>query len=76
MKLYIFLKKKREIFDSFYKQNIFLKIIGDFYYNKTKYLFRERVDSFYKNKIEYLFREIEYLLIERELVVVIKIKSK
>jgi len=38
--------------------------------------FLERVDSFYKNKIEFLYREIEYLLIERELVVVIKIKRK
>jgi len=41
----------------------------------------ERIDSFYKNKIEYLFREIKYLLekriySERELTVVIKIKSK
>jgi len=38
-------------------------------------IFLERIDSFYKNKIAYLFREIEYLLRERELVVVIKINN-
>ena len=64
MKLYIFLKKEREKFGSFYKQNIFLERIGGFYQNKTEYLLREikylrerissqereRVGGCYKNK--------------------------
>jgi len=66
MKMYILLKKKeREQFGSFYKQNIFLEMIGGFYYNKHNIFFLERVDSFYKNKTEYLLREIKYLLGER-----------
>jgi len=48
MKLYIFLKRER--IDSFYKQNIFLEIVGGFYKNKTKYLLRDRVGGCYKNK--------------------------
>jgi len=46
--------KERERVGSFYKQNIFLEIFGDFYYNKTKY----------------------NIFLEREKIVVIKIKTK
>jgi len=46
----IYLLKERERVGSFYKQNIFLDIVGSFYKNKTEYLLRERVGGCYKNK--------------------------
>jgi len=40
-----FLKRKRERVGSFYKQNIFLEIVGGFYKNKTEYLIKEIISS-------------------------------
>ena len=41
----VYLLKERERVDSFYKENIFLEIIGDFYKNKREYLLRKRIYS-------------------------------
>jgi len=45
IKLYLLKERERERVGSFYKQNIFLEIVGGFYKSKTEYLFREIIYS-------------------------------